>query len=170
MWGMIIASKAKFRFGCPLILVSQRKQGFSIWPRSRIWRKIYGNDSGYKALPFAYCPETSWPTTNSTFISISSFCARGAGNIAPLGSCADNGGFSKGAAGVDHAPTARLPATHASSTKVRVAPRCRSMPCIAPKPAAVCHERMASRCVPVCDFLGLKSTPPPRPRPLPAAV
>src|SRR5262245_17269343 len=52
----------------------------------------------------------------------------------------------------------------------RVSPRCRSMPCMAPKPAAVYHERTAGRRVPGCDVLGLKSTPQPTPLPRPAAV
>ena len=49
------------------------------------------NTSGCEALPSARCLKTSWPTTNSTFISVLSCRARGAGSIAPLVSCADNG-------------------------------------------------------------------------------
>ena len=39
------------------------------------------------------CQKTSWPSTNSTLFCGLSFCARGAGSIAPCVSCANNGGF-----------------------------------------------------------------------------
>src|SRR5215510_7515502 len=41
--------------------------------------------------PSACRPQTSWLPTNSTLICRLSFCARGAGSMAPRVSCADNG-------------------------------------------------------------------------------
>src|SRR6266446_5793275 len=54
-----------------------RKIGWSVrqWQRSRCGRDIEGYDSGYKALPSAYCPETSYPTGNLIWIFIIRFSA-----------------------------------------------------------------------------------------------
>jgi hypothetical protein len=46
---------------------------------------------GCEVLPSAYRPQTSWLTTNLTFVSVLSFCARGTGSMAPRVSCTDNG-------------------------------------------------------------------------------
>jgi hypothetical protein len=46
---------------------------------------------GGETILSAYCPKTSWHTTNSTLICGLSFCAWRTGRIAPRILCTDNG-------------------------------------------------------------------------------
>src|SRR5262249_7961452 len=61
------------------------------WSRSCNGRDIDGHESGLKALPSRYCPETASPTGNLTLIVIISFSTRCAGQKAGTTHCSNNG-------------------------------------------------------------------------------
>ena len=61
------------------------------WSRSCNGRDIDGHESGSKALPSRYCPETSSPMGNLTLIFIISFSTRCAGQKAGTMPCSNNG-------------------------------------------------------------------------------